>query len=179
MKKGCPCGRPLDSKGAKGLCHRCYEKKRYADDPVRGRRINSASYKKHRTVRLAGQKRWRKANPEKKKASDKAYAQTGKYSAYQKAYRQRNKAALRAKTIAKKFKIPVELYLSMIESHKGRCAICNGKPSKKKFLCVDHNHRTKKVRGLLCSQCNLALGLLRDSEALLKAALRYLNYHCN
>jgi hypothetical protein len=179
MKKDCPCGRPVGRKGAKGLCHRCYERKRYTDNPARGRAINLASYRKNKEARLIGQKRWREANPEKKKVSDKAYAQTGKYTAYQKAYRQRNKAILRAKTIAKKFKISVELYLSMIDSHKGRCAICNRKPSKKKFLCVDHDHKTKKVRGLLCSQCNLALGLLRDSEALLKAALSYLNYRCN
>lgn len=55
-----------------------------------------------------------------------------------------------------------------------RCAICGrrfefaGKPH------LDHCHRTKKVRGLLCSACNKGLGLFRDDVAVLEAAIAYL-----
>lgn len=48
-----------------------------------------------------------------------------------------------------------------------KCRICR----KRKPLCVDHDHKTKNVRGLLCRSCNAAIGALGDSyEGLLNAA---------
>lgn len=41
-------------------------------------------------------------------------------------------------------------------------------------LAVDHNHKTGKVRGLLCRRCNQALGKLEDDPALFEAAATYL-----
>jgi len=43
-----------------------------------------------------------------------------------------------------------------------------------KVLCVDHDHNTGKIRGLLCNTCNRALGLLKDNKQLLINALKYL-----
>ena len=43
-----------------------------------------------------------------------------------------------------------------------------------KRLYIDHDHETGKVRGLLCLQCNTALGLLKDNPKVLKKALKYL-----
>lgn len=54
----------------------------------------------------------------------------------------------------------------------GACALC-GSPPGSKALCVDHDHETGRVRGLLCLQCNSALGKLGDSVASLKRALAY------
>ena len=54
----------------------------------------------------------------------------------------------------------------------GRCGICN----KLARLVVDHDHRTKRVRGALCNGCNIRLGMVED-EQLLKAARRYLRTH--
>ena len=49
-------------------------------------------------------------------------------------------------------------YDEMFEKQKGLCNIC-GKPSMNgKRLCVDHNHETGEIRGLLCNWCNLRLG---------------------
>lgn len=42
-------------------------------------------------------------------------------------------------------------YESMLKVQGGKCAVC----LLKKKLCVDHDHKTKKVRGLLCSRCNI------------------------
>ncbi|HEX2040479.1 MAG TPA: endonuclease domain-containing protein, partial [Acidimicrobiales bacterium] len=56
----------------------------------------------------------------------------------------------------------------------GRCAICKRKPTKGISLHVDHEHRTRRVRGLLCFRCNNALGDFGDRSDLLVAALDYL-----
>ena len=69
-------------------------------------------------------------------------------------------------------------YRNMLKAQGKRCAICGSKKSiqygKYKRFDVDHDHKTGKIRGLLCSFCNLALGLLRDSPAFLNNAARYL-----
>lgn len=63
-------------------------------------------------------------------------------------------------------------YEILLKKQKGKCAICGAKP--KKRLCVDHCHRTKKVRGLLCRNCNAGIGLLKDDPKLLLKAVKYL-----
>ena len=52
------------------------------------------------------------------------------------------------------------------------CAVCGQRPPEPKVLHVDHRHSDGRVRGLLCSNCNTALGLLReDSEVIERLAL--------
>jgi hypothetical protein len=46
-----------------------------------------------------------------------------------------------------------------------------------KKLAVDHCHKTGKIRGLLCQGCNMALGLLKDSPAIINNLARYINKH--
>ena len=73
-------------------------------------------------------------------------------------------------------------YLSMVEEHKGVCAICGAQPpvgQHKKRLNIDHCHKTGAVRGLLCDLCNRALGLMRDDVTLLDKAINYLNKYAN
>lgn len=59
-----------------------------------------------------------------------------------------------------------------------RCAICKTKcPEKGRGAgrwCVDHDHRQKTFRGILCLTCNSAIGFLRDDANLLRAAVKYL-----
>lgn len=52
----------------------------------------------------------------------------------------------------------------------GPCAIC-GKPAR----CIDHDHKTKQVRGGLCNRCNVGLGQFGDDKKLIQKALEYLN----
>jgi len=80
----------------------------------------------------------------------------------------------------KQYGIDIDEYNLMFENQKGCCKICNKHISElnskhKKNLCVDHNHETGKVRGLLCDKCNRGLGLFCDDENLLYKAMEYLN----
>jgi hypothetical protein len=76
-----------------------------------------------------------------------------------------------------KYNITIEDYNDMFIEQGGRCAIC-GKHQKdlKNKLAVDHCHGTKKVRGLLCLNCNTALGNFRDRLDLLENAMKYLEF---
>ncbi|MGH2494917.1 MAG: endonuclease VII domain-containing protein [Ktedonobacteraceae bacterium] len=67
-------------------------------------------------------------------------------------------------------------YISLYNQQQGLCAIC-GRPERKslgKTLCVDHNHFTGKVRGLLCSNCNSGLGHFEENLDYLNRAIEYL-----
>lgn len=65
-------------------------------------------------------------------------------------------------------------YEAMLARQYGRCAICNLRPRSKR-LAVDHDHRTGRVRGLLCGSCNRRLlGAAHDDPAILRRALAYL-----
>jgi hypothetical protein len=52
-----------------------------------------------------------------------------------------------------------------------RCHICRAEVGK---MCIDHDHDTGAIRGLLCDPCNTGLGRFRDDPLLLQAAVRYL-----
>lgn len=65
-------------------------------------------------------------------------------------------------------------YEAMCVAQKGMCAICNTVPVGE-ILCVDHDHYTGQIRGLLCRKCNAGVGLLMDSAYLLEKAAAYIN----
>jgi len=63
----------------------------------------------------------------------------------------------------------------MLEEQEHKCAICSTSDADlDKLLSVDHCHTTGKVRGLLCNNCNLALGNFKDKIENLKSAINYL-----
>jgi hypothetical protein len=85
----------------------------------------------------------------------------------------------------KKFGLTKEKYNVILKQQNNACAICNTKTSqvsKNNTICrlaVDHDHKTGKVRGLLCGSCNRALGLLKDSISNLQNAISYLKESVN
>lgn len=74
--------------------------------------------------------------------------------------------------LKRKYGITYPQYLEMFQNQKGACLICN-KDNDGKALNVDHNHFTGKVRGLLCNNCNVALGLMMDSPEIIIKAYEY------
>lgn len=73
----------------------------------------------------------------------------------------------------KKYGLTPESYAALFTSQNGGCALCQ-MPSLNCKLSVDHDHITGEVRGLLCSSCNQALGILGDNEEGLLKALAYI-----
>uniref|UniRef100_A0A6M3LAQ0 Putative recombination endonuclease VII n=1 Tax=viral metagenome TaxID=1070528 RepID=A0A6M3LAQ0_9ZZZZ len=74
--------------------------------------------------------------------------------------------------IEKKYDISEDDYLFLLKDQSGVCAICGELPEYR--LVVDHDHTTGKVRGLLCRQCNLLLGLLGDDINKTRIVISYL-----
>lgn len=66
---------------------------------------------------------------------------------------------------------------------KGKCGICDNDltmPTKSRgqslgTVCVDHDHATGQVRGLLCNACNKALGLFKDDPKILSNAMKWIS----
>lgn len=80
-----------------------------------------------------------------------------------------------------KYGITLEDYNRMFEEQGGVCATC-GQPESRAAtdsLAVDHDHETGKVRGLLCSNCNRSLGLLKENIGTLQNLIAYLQTHSN
>jgi len=84
-----------------------------------------------------------------------------------------NKERIVGYNLKKLYGLSIQEYNDMAESQSGKCAIC-GMKEKGKRLAVDHCHTYGKVRGLLCSRCNMALGSLKDSPEILQKAILYL-----
>ena len=87
--------------------------------------------------------------------------------------RRRMKIQKRFHTVASVYGLSDEEYLNKINEQNNLCAIC-GKKEVGKVLCVDHDHDTGKVRGLLCNNCNIGLGNFKDDINIILSAIGYL-----
>ena len=72
-----------------------------------------------------------------------------------------------------KYGISLDDYNRMLAEQNGGCAVCGVEPTKRRHH-IDHDHETGAVRGLLCHQCNLALGCVSDDPDRLLALAAYL-----
>lgn len=70
-------------------------------------------------------------------------------------------------------------YQALLEAQYYCCAVCEDiyPPGTSLRLCVDHDHDTGKVRGLICRRCNNALGLLKEDHVIVQKAALYLRKH--
>ena len=133
---------------------------------------------------------WARRNMDKIRAYEKEYLQTevGKKTAKraQAKYRKTKKSDIAQERYHKsakgqryllknrldKYGLTALTYAQMYKDQKGLCAICEKPPTTE--LNVDHNHHTKKVRGLLCRDCNLLLAQAFDDVDILLSAIQYL-----
>ena|SRR5579884_3381296 len=115
-------------------------------------------FQKHRERELQKLKDWKKNNPKKVKAGN----------------------------LRNLYGISQEQYAELLSSQDHKCAICCKHKSKNVFdkrnnkvrdLAVDHNHVSKKIRGLLCYHCNIAVGMLKDDIKRAENLVKYLKLH--
>lgn len=92
-----------------------------------------------------------------------------------KAWRERNPNKLHGYVLKRNFGLSVEAYHEMLEAQGGVCAICENIDATGRRLAVDHCHETGRIRGLLCTHCNTALGLVNDSVDTLRRMKEYLS----
>ena len=109
-------------------------------------------------------RKWRKKNPQK------AYKAARKYNSKESTKKMHN--------ISQKCYqagISRKEYLEIFRTHNGRCDICGVSHLElNRCLSIDHDHVTGKCRGLLCTNCNTALGSFRDNPDILRNAIEYL-----
>lgn len=112
-------------------------------------------YKKHKKDKCKRHRAWVQRNKE--------YCKT-----YQRAY-----------NLRKLYGLSTSQFEAMKKVQDNKCSICFSEFTSDSFSYVDHNHDTGKVRGLLCSKCNLALGQFKDDQILLMNAIKYLRRYDN
>jgi len=96
--------------------------------------------------------------------------------AYYKEYYKTHKKDLRYYVIQRKYSLTKDDFDKLLRDQNYRCAICN-KPFNlpdTHNIYIDHNHRTGKVRGLLCPKCNSGIGYFEDNPEYLDKAFKYL-----
>lgn len=85
----------------------------------------------------------------------------------------------RAKRKFSKYGLTIDSANDLLESQGGKCKICSleisfSSEKCKNKACIDHCHKTGKIRGLLCNNCNSGIGYLQDSPEILEIAINYL-----
>lgn len=118
---------------------------------------------------------WAKANAERirTRAAARYIANSAQVIVKTTAWAKANPERVKEYRIKSLYKLSPTDYAAMVVTQAGRCAICN-KDNEGKILCVDHDHVTGTVRGLVCRKCNLGLGCFDDSYTIIVAATAYL-----
>jgi hypothetical protein len=116
---------------------------------------------------------------EKKEKYDRKYRKEHRdaFNQYRKAWRTKDKvqAAMQEYHRYRRYHLTLEQLSKLIRQQKV-CPICGVglKDLELRNVCVDHNHTTGKLRGILCRKCNIVLGMAGDRVDVLKAAVHYL-----
>ena len=93
-----------------------------------------------------------------------------------KTYRRECKECHKWTQTTRKFGLDTLTFEKLLHKQQGRCAICNNELNSSRYsrLSIDHNHTTGNIRGLLCTNCNTALGLLKENISVFERAIAYL-----
>jgi hypothetical protein len=120
----------------------------------------AAKYRENPRPTIERVMRWQRANREQYQARQREYVESGKKS-----------ISNRKSHLKRKYGLTLAEFDTLLASQGGGCAIC-GLPDADN---VDHDHDTGRVRGILCFPCNVAVGLLHDSEERARSAAAYIS----
>ena len=157
--------RTISYDGLMGQCKLC--KKEYDQKPEVKARTNERQRGYNKTPE-AKAKRWEYEHRPEVAARRKVYINTPKMVTYR-----------RNINFKRKYSISLEQYRAMVTKQNSVCSICGLPETRKREngltrLAVDHCHDTNKVRGLLCNNCNLAIGYFGDNIDVMASAVSYL-----
>lgn len=131
-------------------CIRLYDRKVYHKNPERREKLNLKLFQ------------WREKN-------------RNSYNKYTRKYRRVNKEKTKNTDLKKNYGITLEIYNKMLKEQNYCCKICNKNEKEFKLkLCVDHCHKTEKIRGLLCNKCNFGISYFSDNIEIINKAIEYL-----
>ncbi len=83
----------------------------------------------------------------------------------------------RAYKLKSRYNLTLQDFDNLLEQQANSCGVCFKPFSDTQIPCVDHLHSTGKVRGILCHNCNIALGHLKDFPEVAESAANYLRKH--
>ncbi len=140
--------------------------------PEKQRAYMKTYYRKNREAMLAQCAEWRGRNREHHLALAREYHHKNRDVILPKkrAYWNGNKELMALRRRAGKYGLAPEKFLAMLDAQNGCCVICLEYLDKP---VVDHCHETGKVRALLCSPCNTAIGLLKECPVRMRSAIDY------
>lgn len=140
--------------------HREKQKRWRRNNPEKVILMNAEQHKKHAVKISAHRKQRYREDPEKFRKRGREY------------YR-KNPEKQRARVIKRLYGLTEDDYRELLDNTMGICPIC-----KEEFaddtVCVDHDHKTGRIRGIICHRCNLSLGRFDDNIRLILNAIRYL-----
>jgi hypothetical protein len=156
----------------------CGVKKTAEEKRTREQAANRKWYAAHSDKAKANSRAWRAKNKDKVKAYNVAwYAERHNRKELSAFNRKAYRSYRRAHHINKKFGMSTEQYEAMVATQNGHCALCPQVDLAEKRLAVDHDHKTGKVRALLCDRCNRGIGFFDEVSKRLRAAADYLDAH--
>lgn len=120
-----------------------------SENPIETRKKNQRAWYKKNQERIRAQRKAREATPE---------------------YRKMIRDASRKRI----YGLSPAAFSAMLAGQGGACAVCRTTEWTSRGPQVDHNHKTKSVRGILCHGCNLALGFLRENPKIIRALAVYI-----
>ena len=136
-------------------CTKCGESKPIADYRSRGGKMAHLLKSPCNTCLFKAHKEWVSKNPD--RVSE---------------YREKDPWTL-AKRV-RRYDLTPEEFVNKYDEQNGFCGICKKEISLLDSA-IDHNHTTGSFRGVLCKQCNRALGMFKDDKEILQNAIEYLN----
>lgn len=156
-------------------------------------------YEKHKEEILARKHAYRKAHPVEQRAKENSYYWSHKEhrDAYDKKYREKNVERLEEYRLAhrqerkererlRQYGVTPEQFNAMVLQQNNKCKVCGKEMDQYNEPCLDHNHKTLAIRGLLCKLCNVGIGNFLDNPESLIRAARYVeadgnieNYDCD
>ncbi len=148
-----------------------------AEDVCRNGHIRENGFHCKECQRNANRK-YREKNRDKRNAQSREYfrnisdSRREKYNSAR-----RGKVSIRESTLKRRYGITPDEFDALLESQSNLCKICSRRfdsSSTDSRPAVDHDHKTHRVRGLLCPRCNAGLGQFMDSTDFLSNAIEYL-----